>query len=275
MKELSNAEIKQVLLKELLHFHHFCEEHGLRYFLDSGTLLGAVRHKGFIPWDDDIDVAMPRPDYERLRELYPKHNTAGNYVLHDYRRNPACPYPFLKISDENTLMLVPGKDDIFPMGLFIDIFPLDGMPETGRAMRRHAKRIKFLRNLSVLSALHTGIKGRSPLKAFLVWLFKRLPHGSSPGYWNGRIERMALKYPLKGSRYVGDAVFGDTNANCQAVRAEVYEHPMPVEFEGHQLWGMEDYDQYLTVCYGDYMTPPPVERRQGIHVAKCYSKDGE
>lgn len=273
MRELDNQEIKRVLLDTLLHFHNFCEEHGLRYSLNSGTLLGAVRHKGFIPWDDDVDVSMLRPDYERLRELYPKHNTAGNYVLHDYRKNPACPYPFLKLSDENTLMCVPGKDDISPMGLFIDIFPLDGMPRTERAQVRHRKRIRFMRRATLPAALHTGIKGRSVLKALAVRLFKCLPHGNDPAYWNALIERMVLKYPLEGSEYAENAIFGGPPRKL--VRAEIYEKPMLLDFEGHRVWGMEDYDHYLSTIYGDYMTPPPVEHQRGIHVAKCYRKDGE
>lgn len=273
MKELDNKEIKQVLLGILLHFHSFCEEHGLVYSLDSGTLLGAVRHKGFIPWDDDIDVIMPRQDYERLRELYPKQNEEKHYMLHDYRENGACAYPFLKLSDENTRMCVPGKDDVFPMGLFIDIFPLDGMPKDKGERERHVWRIRFMRKVSFMSALHTGIPGRHPMKAMLVRLFKLMPHGNNPGHWNAIIEKMALKYPLEESECAGSAMWNSFGA--LQLRADAFKERVKLEFEGHEVWVIKAYDYYLTVCYGDYMTPPPVEHQQGIHVAKCYSKYGE
>ena len=272
MRELDNQEIKRVLLDTLLHFHNFCEEHGLRYSLNSGTLLGAVRHKGFIPWDDDIDVVIPRDDYERLRKIYPALNKVPHYVMHDFA-DPKDPgtLSFIKVSDERTITKTPFKEDIQPMGLFVDIFPLDGMPGTENGTVRHMKRIHLLRKLAMLASLSPGVKERAAWKNIIVALWRSIPLLGKPRFWNKLVDKLAVKYPLAGSRYAGNAVAGDVYS--QTVRAEVYERPALMDFEGYKLWGIKDYDHYLTVCYGDYMTPPPEDKRENGHVAKCYWKE--
>lgn len=269
MRELSNQELKQTLLATLLHLHQFCQKHEIRYFLDSGTLLGAVRHKGFIPWDDDVDVAMLREDYERFRTLYMSEKQSP-YMLHDFRVDETYSYPFLKLSDERTLMLTPGKEQS-PMGVFVDIFPLDGMPEKKWRFKFHAYVLNSLRAFLLLSVLHVGIKGRDKWKSLLVRIFKFLPHGSCPKFWNSLIERIAMKYPVRENGYAVNSVWAHNR--FLHVRSYIYNHPSMVNFEGHTLCAMEDYDHYLSVCYGDYMTPPPEDKRRGIHILKCYHKD--
>ena len=128
MKRISFEEAKRVELDILLHVAKFCDEHGLRYFLAYGTLIGAVRHKGFIPWDDDIDIQMPREDYEKLLELYPKENTDEKYFLLAPEMKGAH-HPYAKIIDTRTVKKELGAKKNNPLGVDIDVFPLDGQPD--------------------------------------------------------------------------------------------------------------------------------------------------
>lgn len=269
-QQLDSQEIKKILLDILSYFHNCCQKHGLRYFLDGGTLIGAVRHKGFIPWDDDIDVIMPRDDYEKLRRLYQPETGCEHFILHDYRTDETSTYPFLKLSDERTVLIPPGKDNISPMGIFIDIFPLDGMPETRKKVLLHARWISFLRRCAVLSSLHTGVQGRHPVKSAIVYLVKHIPVFNTPRFWNNLIDKTASKYPLKDSRYAGNAVWGPVGN--QLSDAKIFDSSILIDFENYRFFAVEDYNHYLTVCYGDYMTPPPPEKRFGEHIVDCYRK---
>lgn len=274
MRQLTDTEIKFHLTEILLYFHHFCQEHNLTYSLMSGTLLGAVRHKGFIPWDDDIDVAMPRRDYEKLREIYAKEvkPNHAHYVLHDFRSNPRYSFPFLKLSDENTELAYNSHDEPFKMGLFVDIFPFDGLPKSPKKALQHLRHIRLLRNCSILSSLHTNAKGRSLGKRCIVRLFKLLPHGNDSAYWCDKIDRCAQKYKGENCAWAADTVWGETRV--RQVKSDLLEHIIPVEFEGHQLMGPKDYDHYLTETYGDYMTPPPPEQQRSIyHMQAAFLKE--
>ena len=141
MREIQFEEMKKIELNILIYFTEVCEENNLRYYLGGGTLLGAVRHKGFIPWDDDIDVMMPRPDFQKLLSLsinnenynIIKPGTAGYY------------YNFAKLVDTRTILEEKGIKRIDGLGVYIDIFPLDGMPETPDARKKRFKELNSIR----------------------------------------------------------------------------------------------------------------------------------
>lgn len=275
MRQLTDTEIKSELTNILLYFHRFCQEHNLTYSLMSGTLLGAVRHKGFIPWDDDIDVAMPRRDYEKLREIYAKEVKPENahYVLHDFRTNPHYTMPFLKLSNEKTaLALPPSKETFNSMGLFVDIFPFDGLPENKKAALLHLKHINVLNKCNILACLHTNVKERSFLKRCIVCFFKLIPHGSDSFYWLDKVDRLAQKYKAEKSSWAADTLWGATRV--RQIKADLLDHLIQFEFEGHQFMGPKDYDHYLTETYGDYMTPTPPEQQHNIyHMQAAFIKE--
>ena len=122
MKKLTDKEVKQIELDILEYVHNFCEENGLKYIMNYGTLIGAVRHKGFIPWDDDIDISMPRADYEKLIASFPKN---GRYKILDHRTSKDYFNNFVKVIDTNTKIVDNRNDKTYESGLFIDIFPMD------------------------------------------------------------------------------------------------------------------------------------------------------
>ncbi len=272
MKEISIEQTKPLLLNILLDFHRYCEKEGLRCFLHGGTLLGAIRHKGFIPWDDDIDVAMPRADYERLFENFENSGHPEYLRLKDYRTTPGYFYPFMKLEDTRTLMRSPGKEQ-FEIGLHIDIFPLDGMPKHEWAANVFMRIQRLLRHVTTCASLHLGVKGRSlPKKLFLLF-FKTVTLGAPPSFWNKLINRRARRYDWLDSAWTGNVVWVDY-ADRKA-RSESFRGASRVMFESHEFHAIGNPDGYLSVMYGDYMTPPPPHKRNSVHLegARLYVED--
>lgn len=127
MRKIEIEELRKILLELMDEIHAFCEKHGLKYYLSGGTLIGAIRHKGFIPWDDDIDIHMPRPDYEKFLELFPKES---ENVLLENRLNDKYRYTYAKVCKKNTLVVEHAMDGGVDEGVFIDVFPLDALGNT-------------------------------------------------------------------------------------------------------------------------------------------------
>src|SRR5690625_114441 len=138
MKALDLEEIKQIQLSILRRVAFFCKQHDIAYFLCGGTLLGAVRHKGFIPWDDDIDIMMPRPSYEKfLKEFKYEHLS-----LYHYKKTKNYGYPFIKIGEDRTVLRETFIKKNIDMGVFIDVFPIDGFPKKEKDIQNHVKRLR-------------------------------------------------------------------------------------------------------------------------------------
>ena len=239
------------LLPVLESIDKVCREHHLRYYLCAGTMLGAVRHRGFIPWDDDVDVCMPRPDYEQLMAHCSEWLPEPMEIIHPHNR-PDYPYPFAKIIDSSTTVLE-RPDFLFPEGIYIDIFPIDGISSDAKQQHKHIKTYKFWRHLLFL-------RGRDPFK-----------HGHGPRSWwplllhqvfsmkwlQNKVNSIMQTYDYDSSEMVIDHDFNERGIMPKALLGE----PRPYEFEQHQFLGVENYDGYLTHLYHDYMTLPPEDKR--------------
>ena len=265
MKLLTLSEIKSESLLLLKALDRFCTEHDIRYVLAYGTLLGAVRHKGFIPWDDDIDVMMLRPDYERfIREF-----RAEGMKIYAPETDDNCWLDFARLCDtEKTLVRTlmpwvnPKKENT---GLWIDIFPLDPVPDDEAAYAAVYKRAngiyKDLNHTRRTKAIPTAeFPPKRRRKALIqkwihpVWYF------SDPRRPRDRFYGLLKELPPYGTtRYVGRL----TNANCIGDRflLEDMEHPVRLPFEDGEFLVPRNYDPVLTGMYGDYMQLPPEEKR--------------
>lgn len=240
-------EIQKYLLGILLALDKVCREHNLRYYLVAGTMLGAVRHKGFIPWDDDADVAMPRKDYEELLahadEWLPQ-----RYELVSYQQDPMYPYSFARLQDAETTYILRRHFD-FVGGLPIDVFPLDGMTPGKIGQRWHFFRNSIAKKILYFSTVDPYKHGHG-FKSLLPLLMHKIV--SQPRA-HRRVARIQSEYDYDKYPLVVDHDFKPSRGIHPKA---TYGIPTPIEFEGHQLLTAQYTDDYLRRCYGDYMTPP-------------------
>lgn len=265
MKELSLEEIKQIELDILKEFHSFCVKNNIRYFISHGTLLGSIRYRGFIPWDDDLDVLVPREDYDRLLKLY---QDTEQYCLIAYEKNRSYFYPYAKLCDMTTRKVEGGYNNGVELGLDIDVFPLDYWDdnlEKARLEVKHQKRNMFRLGLSKLQKPDS----RHPAKRFVKSIAMALCKLQGSAYYVEKIIRGANKPEQKGSRYMGGKswnVYGERDI----LPAEVFAEAIELEFEGEKFFAPVGYDAFLTSLYGDYLPEPPVEKRKTHHSFKAY-----
>ncbi|MEG2934742.1 MAG: LicD family protein, partial [Gordonibacter sp.] len=253
MQALDLDKVKRVELELLTTFHEYCEENGLNYFMCYGTLLGAVRHQGFIPWDDDIDVAMPRNDYEKLYASFPADHQDSHIKLVSYRDKTSI-YPFFKLIDTRTEVREDFVDPQYISGVWIDIFPIDGIPANNRPFKAN-RRAKRKYNFTVGDTS----KGTTPFRA----LVKRVltPLLAAPDIYleAARLDELAATIPPDPNGDVGVIVWGEGERERMPY-ASLNTTKLP--FEGREFYALANYEDYLTRIYGDYLELPPAEDRK-------------
>lgn len=260
---LTLDEVHEELLNLLLRFDAFCKEHNLRYSLDSGTLLGAVRHKGFIPWDDDIDLNMPRPDYDKLLKVA-NHLPTDLCVINASNSNFTG--GFTKLCTSNIRAQEPSYDGVMEEMLWIDIFPTDGVPENPEQFRKSKKRIqRALKRNEWANINHNYERGaRKVIKTFFGWLFRF----QNPKRRLLKLIEETIECPgYESAKQVG-CFFGAENG-LWTLPKSAYEKTVYLEFEGHMLPCMSCWDEFLTDLYGDYMKLPSENERQ-THCLKAW-----
>ena len=244
--------LHQHILQILLSVDRVCRAHNIRCYLCDGTMLGAVRHGGFIPWDDDADVCMPRPDYERFMHYAPEWLPTP-LEARCYETDPTYPGTFGKVIDASTT-LVEREHYAYVGGVYVDVFPIDGMPENRFAQRRQLWKYKLYDRLIYL--LHRNpYKHGHGVSSWLPLLVRRLFHHKSIQH---TLRKSMLKYDFNQCDLCvnyDDGWRGIMPKTC-------YGKPTPILFEGQELMGVEQADQYLTNTYGDYMTIPPHDHQR-------------
>ncbi len=263
MRSITKDEAKIVMLNILRDFHRYCEKENLRYSLDGGTLLGAMRHKGYIPWDDDIDVLMPRADYERLFEHFDSSEHPDYLRLRDYRTDSGYLYPFVKLADARTKLGTPGKEQM-NIGLHIDIFPLDGMPGSEWGARVFMRLQQLLRNVTTCAGLHLRVKGRSLPKQLFLLGFKMCTLWAPSSFWNRLMNGLGKRYLWSESRWAANVLWFPHPR--LRIPSHCFEGSQKIEFEHEMFNAIGDPHGYLTGLYGDYMTPPPPDKRPQVHM---------
>lgn len=261
VKELSIEEIREIELNMLRLLKEFCIKHSLTYFISNGTLLGAVKYKGFIPWDDDIDIFLPRKDYDFLIENF---EDTFPYVLFSTQRVKEFRFPFAKLCDMTTKRVEDNNNNGVELGMDIDIFPLDTWSlDAEKQVKKQCRTLTFLRlskNLRITSTNHI----RTLTKKITAVFCKIL--GAS--FFIKKMQKNASQHHPD-SKNLGCVVW-PVYGTCEIIPKEVFSKSIELEFEGEKFSAPVGYDTYLRSLYGNYEEDPPLEKQKTHHRFKAY-----
>lgn len=270
MKRLTDSQIKKIQLDMLQELHIFCENNNINYFLYYGTLIGAVRHHGYIPWDDDIDVAMKRDDYEFFVRSFNEGRTDTYRVVSCENSDNYC-YAFAKLSDTSTKI----EEEITfrqDMGVNIDIFPLDSVPDDDAILNKHIKTIQAYINL--LNVKLTPINKRRALYKNVILIAGQVI------LMPIKIQTLARKVSSLAQKYRGHKdchLIANltllTYKEKEILDSTYFMESMIVSFEGMKFRAPRNYDAVLRTIYGDYMKLPPVEKQISHHHNVAFDKN--
>lgn len=252
-KKVSLEEMREIQLNILDKIDRFCQEKKLRYSLGGGTLLGAIRHKGYIPWDDDIDIMMPRPDYEVFLECFG--NKYEHLVLQHYKNSRACLKIFAKVFDDRTVLLEKNQK----CGVYVDVFPIDGLPSIEQLPSFVDEITEATRWLWRTTNVFSFDKNLLRFAKFVIRRF----FGPSRRTVVERLDSCLMRYPFESSKFAG-AIVG-RYVEKEHMEAHVFKSFIDVPFENRMYKAIEEYDAYLRKHYGDYMKLPPKEQQVSNH----------
>jgi len=275
--DLDFRGVQQGALEVLKQLTDLCQAQGWRYFLTYGSMLGAVRNQGVIPWDDDIDIMMPRPDYEKLRTYF-KQNAEALMPLKLFEKETVPEYPHMiaRISDQRYHLIFNNEKD-YGIGLFVDIYPLDGVGNDFEEAVRQVDKAKRIASLCFL----TGRKSfavdntKSKLKMLLkvpTYFWAKMMGNS---HYIRKLEKVAKIHDYDDSAYVACVSWpaGKKEGRQRDVfKKEVFENLVDVPFEDTTMKIPQQYDHFLSVTYGDYMQPPPEDKRTTNHTYTAYKR---
>lgn len=262
MNKLSLDDLKSLELEILINFDTFCRNNNLTYFIAYGTLLGAVRHGEFIPWDDDVDVQMPRDDYEKFLTLRSEYEKLYTNNIVKALGDKGYPFPFIKIENKNTLVNEHKMSKRIKTGVWVDVFPLDNFHIIDKTLaKKFEKEKKYIRVIQKSLANPKEI-GASPIRRILnyllvplarvyVYLFKIAK----------RINNMYNTPKMNENKYIGTIVWAIYG--CKEVFKKTDIYPLSeISFCGKKFYAPKEPDLYLKQIYGDYMQLPPEEKRE-------------
>ena len=258
------------MLDSLKEFHELCEQYDLKYCLAGGTMLGAIRHNGFIPWDDDVDVVMPRVHYEKLK-------TIQNAISSPFELKVPCNskgyiYPFLKFVN-NECIVEEEFEESHVCGVWIDIFPLDVEPKGKLSASIILSLINFLRKVKILKFKSYKKVEKNSVKA-IVLKFCSLVCMLLPDFLVQKsIETFAQLRNESGNNSNLLINYYGAYGKRDVAEYSIFNERKLYHFEGLELFGPGNYDSYLSHIYGDYMKLPPKEKRKGHHFSKIVFKD--
>ena len=271
MKKVEFDELKHIELELMKKINVICRAESIRYTLTAGTLLGAVRHGGFIPWDDDIDIAMPRPDYDRFVEYCKNHETPFKFF--SIETDERYGYMHAKVTDTSTVIVEENTNASgIEMGVYVDIFPIDGMGDDIDGAVRNFNSTRFARELLVAKNWKRFFRSKTrpaiyePVR-FAFFLLSRLV---SLKKLTASIRKKVTRIPFDSAKYV--TIVGSAYRDREIVEREIYGEYEDISFEGESFMAIREYDKYLGKIYGDYMKLPPEEKRVTHHSFDAFYK---
>ncbi len=263
----NRSEVQEIIWNIMKEIKPVIADRGYSYYMLGGTLLGAIRHKGFIPWDDDIDIGMPREDYESFLKTIP--GRLPSYLkLNTYWDNSSHHYYFSRIVDTRHELKRTGSKVERNEDVWVDIFPLDGMPDNFFVRHIHMWRLLYVRaryHISTFDKVNLKRPGRPITERMIIWFVMHTGLGtrSDPRKWLNKIDKLLRKYSINDTKWVcnfmGQYKFKEMFPKSWYGRGTLY------DFEESQLVGPDEYDKVLKQQYGDYMTPP---RNKNAHAAE-------
>lgn len=250
-------KIWAISLDLLLEFDRVCKKHNITYFLMGGTLLGAIRHKGFIPWDDDTDVMMLREDYERFKNYADEFQKP--YFFQIPETDPESGYSIIKIRNSNTTAIVDKfKYEKFNHGIWLSVFPIDNWKIEGGEERSAIIKSLLIENATYMRKSNPYLNEADRIRV-------QNHSGRKPKEVNDEIQKIAMQHRYAPTGYVALAVTTVYPLKKLIYKSEVFADSVKVEFEGFTFPAPVGYDEYLTTAYGNYMEFPPVDKRGKWH----------
>ena len=271
MEELSLQEIHQITLNILKKIDEVVRKLNLKYYMAFGSLIGTVRHHGFIPWDDDLDIMMLRKDYDKFISYFVEHKEEL-YPYQIFTVNICPNYPHMIARVCHMEYPIEVKNEIpCGMGVFVDLYPLDGMGNDGEQLKRERKRVQRLIEGQVWA---TRLRFEAPSKKyripdkFLKYLYAKW-RGKT--YFERELTEYTKKYDFENSKYIGVSIWGSwMNYYKKELFAEIEEMP----FEDFDVMVPKGYDEILRLIYGDYTKLPPENERKPQHNYRAYRRSG-
>lgn len=273
MEELNLRQIQEAMVGNLKFIHEFCEKHGLTYYITYGTLLGAIRHKGFIPWDDDNDIWMPRKDFDKFVELCNNGALEGTpFVLCTREKTKNYPYGIPRLSNMNYAYIVTNSwEPQFDIGIFTDIYPLDNY------CTDEEKALELFNATNKINKEYGRWlfwKGKNffiTIPRTMLYFYLRIKLGSDYSLKvNKRLYNKVKEYTTDDDKFVGTPTWN--GARLHRYPKNAFKDKVLVDFEGEKFYAPVGWDTILKIPYGNYMELPPVEQRTPYHGYKIYKK---
>lgn len=275
MREIDIEELKKIQIDMLVSIDEFCQKNNINYSLSSGTLIGAVRHQGYIPWDDDIDIMMHRDDYERFVSTF--NGTFNHLSLLAPELDLNYYAPYANVYDNRTLLTEDGNGHRgLSIGIKIDIFPIDSVPSDIDDYMRIMGKVNQLNHIMYIKRLENVFKSNQQFKYILTVLILKVLYSCIPySYLQKKVRDIAISdtYRRGESEYVDNVVYNIYSKKCPRFKRSVLESYIRLPFEGREFSVIKNYDVVLRTMYGDYMQLPPEDKRIPHHNFKAYWLD--
>lgn len=253
-----------VQLEMALEVKRICEKHNIKYSIIAGTLLGAVRHKGFIPWDDDLDIGMLRTEYDRFLDIAKK-ELKKEYFLQTWKTDSDFALPIAKLRKKGTKFIEnnSAKSNLHN-GIYIDIFPFDNVPKSSLKQKKQNRLTYILKRILLIKFKYEVWEKNETFKKNVYKAVNILSKPISPNVIKKMLHKQMIKYNSNDADTVV-AFGGAYGYKKESIKKGWFKNLIDIKFEEYELSCFREYKEYLTYFYGDYMTPPPESKRYSRH----------